>query len=396
MAKVLMLLEEEFPPDDRIKKEAVSLINEGFEVTLACIDRKNRPKTEVIEGIKVIRIPFSNFIYRLSATILVLPFYNWFWKRKLKPIFKDDTFSCIHVHDLPLSKIAHYFSVKNNTKLVMDQHEYYSNCIVQAAHYNMGLGKWIKKFSNWPAYENKYLNLADLVITVEEPLRDAYLKNYKLQPNQIIKVPNTPDLSIFRKENIKTEITERYAKDFVIFYAGGIDILRGIDLAIKALPIIKKTIPNIKFVMGGEIYKSINPQALAKEFGVEQHVEFVGWINVEDLPSYIAASNVCINISPVLREENNSTIATKVYQYVAMGKPVICGQGTLLKQFVEGNNVGLAMKDKDIADFAQQVIKIYNNPAMVNAFAQNAHNIIQNHSWDNTIKPLIEFYNNNI
>jgi len=39
--KILMVLEGEFPPDNRVEKEAVSLIEAGHEVHIACYSKKN-------------------------------------------------------------------------------------------------------------------------------------------------------------------------------------------------------------------------------------------------------------------------------------------------------------------------------------------------------------------
>ncbi len=41
---------------------------------------------------------------------------------------------------------------------------------------NTRLGKLVSRFSDWEKYEKKYLELADLVITVAEPLEENYLK----------------------------------------------------------------------------------------------------------------------------------------------------------------------------------------------------------------------------
>lgn len=79
----------------------------------------------------------------------------------------------IHIHDLPLTNIGVKMKRKYEIKLVCDQHEYYSNLIVQTTH----------------------LNKADLVITVEEPLQKEYINKVRVKKEHIITLPNTPERS---------------------------------------------------------------------------------------------------------------------------------------------------------------------------------------------------------
>ena len=78
--KVLMLLDEEFPPDSRVEKEAISLIEEGFDVSIACYTRKGLPAYQQYKGIHVWRMPISKFMYKMSAACLILPFYFMKWR----------------------------------------------------------------------------------------------------------------------------------------------------------------------------------------------------------------------------------------------------------------------------------------------------------------------------
>ena len=97
--------------------------------------------------------------------------------------------------------LALYFKKKYNSKLICDQHEFYSNWIDKTAHMNTILGKIISRMSDWEKYERRYLNLADIVITVAKPLELNYIEKYNIK--NIITVPNTPTKRIFNQQNIK-------------------------------------------------------------------------------------------------------------------------------------------------------------------------------------------------
>ena len=274
-----MTLEVDFPPDDRVEKEALSLIEAGHEVDIACYTFSGKPRFEFYKGIRIFRKPINKFIYKSSAACLLIPVYFLFWKKFLNQLLKSDTYDAIHVHDLPLSKLAVQMAKKFKLKRVFDQHEYYSSWIVHTAHYRKGLGKIINYLSNWDKYEKKYLSKADIIITVEEPLRQDYIEKAGLDPAKIICVPNTPLEKVFNPKNVDREITKKYKGQFIMFYAGGLDRLRGLEIPLKALPRLRTAIPNLKIILAGRLSKGFDLFGLAKELMVKDIIEYHPWID---------------------------------------------------------------------------------------------------------------------
>lgn len=382
-----MVLTSYFPPDSRVEKEALSLSEKGHTVHIVSYKKNSQKAYEQTKNYIIHRITASNFFRKkLSATALIFPFYFNKWKRIIEKLNQEYNFDVLHIHDLPLSKVGYYFKKKYGCKLVCDQHEFYSNWIKRTAHMNTALGKIISNLSNWTKYENKYLNLSDLVIAVADPLRENYLLNYNILEEKIITVPNTPSKKIYNHNNINKTILNKYKNDYIIFYAGGIDILRGIDTAISALPQIKKRIPNAKIVLCGKIVKPYNPFKTAAEYGVTDSVIFEGWINESELPSYIAASNICFFTPPATSDEINKTIATKIYQYAIMGKPIIVSDARLMKEFVENNKLGISITSKSSKEFTEKTIAFYDNQIELN---QSTSKLT---SWEDSVSNLIESY----
>lgn len=382
-----MVLTSNFPPDSRVEKEAISLSEQGNNVHIVCYLNNGQSAYEVTKHYTIHRVKFSSF-YRnkLSAAALILPSYFNKWEKVVGRLYKKNKYDVIHVHDLPLSKVGYHFKKKYGCKLVCDQHEFYSNWIKRTAHMNTLPGKIISLLSNWTTYEKKYLQLADLIVTVAEPLRENYINAYILPEEKIITVPNTPSKKIYNRQNVKDSIVNKYKDDFIIFYAGGIDILRGIDTAIKALPAIKNKIPNAKLLLCGKIIKPYDPFKTAEKYGVSDAVIFDGWVNESELPSYIAASDVCFFTPPATNDEINKTIATKIYQYAIMGKPVIVSEAKMMKEFVEKNNIGYSIKSGDDKAFAERVITLSSQ----SNFEANTYNFS---SWEETVDPLLRAYN---
>lgn len=391
--KILMLLNEEFPPDFRVEKEAKSLIEAGHQVHLLCYTAQHKPREENHQGILVKRFQINRSLRdKLFALYLVLPFFRWIWRHQLNKALKHEQYDALHIHDLPMSDLGVHFKKKYNLKLVCDQHEYYSNWIGQNAHMNTPVGRIVKKLSNWEKYEKKNLKQADLVISVEEPLRKVYVQEVGIPDERAISLPNTPPRD-FPQTPLDQNILETYKDHFVLFYVGGIDILRGIDVAIHALPKMVDSIPNVKLVLAGKVWKNHDPVDMAKKLGVREYVDFVGWVSPQVMPSYIAASDVCFHVPPAHNEEINRTIQTKIYQYLHMGKPVIVGQSKMVREFITRNQLGYAIRERDSDDFADKVIHLYKNPSILEESAKRAREVASNYFWENTVQDLLNFYN---
>jgi glycosyltransferase involved in cell wall biosynthesis len=389
-----MVLDAEFPSDERVEKEIESLKEAGFEVNIAVYTFLDRPFIENHNNYKIYRKKISKLLYKSSAASLVIPFYFQFWYRFLNKILKSNNYDCIHIHDLPLSKIGYKLALKYNLKLICDQHEFYSNWIVRTKHYNTVSGKIIRRLSNWEKYEKIYLNKADMVITVAESLRELYIKKTNVLPDKIVTLPNTPSVVIFNPANVDENITLPYKNRFVLFYAGGLDYLRGIDFILEGLSVLKNEIRNILFLVAGKENRSFSIKDLITRYGVEENVSFIGWVPLKELPSYVAASNLCFFVPKADNLEINNTIATKIYQYAAMGKPVIVSEARLMKEFVEMNQIGYSVPFGNVQELCSVVRKIYNNPEIGENIKQKGFIVARQNSWELTSLPFIKKYKN--
>lgn len=390
--KVLMVLAGEFPPDERVEKEMESLLKAGFTVAIAVYTMQNKPVVELCNNYIIYRKNISRLLYKSSAAALILPCYFNFWYRFLDSILKKDQFHFIHIHDLPLSKTGYQLARKHNLKLICDQHEYYSNWIVRTRHYNTEMGKIIRTFSNWSKYERKYLQKADLVITVADSLKEIYINQVKVSPLRVITLPNTPRLSDFNLANVDEDIVGKYKNKFVLFYGGSLDELRGIDFILQGVSRLKQEIHNLLFLVAGKENRTFNLQSLVTQYQVEKEVEYVGWVPLSILSSYVAASNVCLFVPRADNMEINNTIATKIYQYAAMGKPVIVSEARLMKEFVEANRLGFSVHFGNVEELCQSILNLRSSSEITEHIKSKAVTIAQQYSWEKTSIEWVNYY----
>jgi len=390
--RVLMLLENQFPPDERVEKEIRTLKNSGYEVDLACAARTDQPMNEQYKGFSIFRLKIDPLYYKLSVLVLIYPGYLGKWYRFVEELHKKNHYDIIHVHDLPLSKVGLKLKKKYGTRVVCDQHEYYSNWIIETAHYNTLPGRMVKLFSNWKKYERKSLQSCDLIVTVEQPLKDEYISEYGLPEEKLITLPNTPEKTVFHESNVHPDKFSEYADQFMLLYFGGIDILRGLDNVIRAIPEIISEVPDFKFVIAGRKYGGYDPELTAREVGVEEYLDFLGWLDLELIPSLIHQSNLGIFVPPSQRKEINQTIATKNYQFLVMKKPMIVGKAKYMKDFTEKLQVGISVDEGNPGEIASAIIRIANDKVFRNQLLDKCDRIGRNYYWEQTSEELVSAY----
>lgn len=395
--RIGMVLDHPFPPDHRVEKEANSLIANGHEIHLFCFNHSTDRSYEKLNGIHIHRFNMPKKAYKkLIAIINVLPFYNSFWEKHLTKKLHELKLDALHIHDLPLSKVAVKLRKKFNIPVTIDMHEDYADWINQTPHYSTFVGKIVKKLSQWKKYEGQYLRLADNVVGVSPILIDKMIREHNVDRNKIIFVPNAPDLNFMNTELVPDDIKEKLSNRFNLIYVGGISYLRGLQNVIPTLSAIKDTIDNIQLVIVGDgTYKSELVE-LTRKYNLEDIVCFAGWESVQRLSAYISLAQ--IGLYPSLRYRGvDDKVPTKVFQYWALKKPVLASDYEFPRQLVNKFKAGYTVDyETEQEKFIELVVKLYKKPELRKEMGLNGRRAIdQEWNWDYMVKPLLKLYNTN-
>src|SRR5258705_12775351 len=57
LGRTLMFVENSFPQDTRVKNEADAMTTAGYIVTVVALRKRGQPRSELVDGIKVYRLP---------------------------------------------------------------------------------------------------------------------------------------------------------------------------------------------------------------------------------------------------------------------------------------------------------------------------------------------------
>lgn len=388
--KILMVLDHNYPTDQRVEKEIKTLINNNHEVVLACYSHQRKEKLYEKEGrLTIYRKPISNFRLKTSVAALKFPFYFEFWKKFISDIITNEQIDAIHIHDLPLAEVGAFFKEKCSIPLVVDLHENWPASLEIAKHTNTPMGKLLSSNKQWRRYEQAILKKADAIITVVEEMRDR-IHALGIPKEKIHVISNTVDFSEFPK--ISTSGPKEKNR-FTLFYAGGINIHRGLQIVIKALPEILKELPNVEFlILGNGSYKK-ELKDLVHQLEIDEHVHFLGHKNFEEMIKILSRSDIAL-IPHLRSEQTDCSSPNKLYQYIYTGKPILTSNCISLERLVNETRSGLSYQHDSPESFKNALIDLMNNQKQKVDLNFANEKLKEKYNWKVDAGRLCKLYNN--
>ncbi|MGB5363204.1 MAG: glycosyltransferase family 4 protein [Aureibaculum sp.] len=391
--RIGMILDKTFPPDPRVENEAVSLVENGFEVYLFCLKYgSQQAASEEINGIKVKRYPSNNLDYKLSALAYTFPFYSRIMSKKIRSFLLSNKIDIIHIHDIRIAGAVFRSNKGLNLPVILDLHDNMPEIMKEYPHVQKFPGKFLISPGKWKKKEEGFIDRATKVVTVSDEFRQEVIQRTNIQPDKIIVVPNTVRRSFYEDHQIDKSIINKYKNDFVILYLGDTGIRRGLLTAIEAIPNLKKKIDNIKLVIVGSNTTDPILKQKVEDLSIQNYVDFQGWQDVKLFPSYIMGSTICI--SPLYRNvQHDVAYANKLFQYMSFSKPVLVSNATAQKNLVERTKSGLVHNESDSKDFEDKILELYQNKDLREKMGANGKKFIENEfCWEKASTKLIELY----
>jgi glycosyltransferase involved in cell wall biosynthesis len=232
---------------------------------------------------------------------------------------------------------------------------------------------------------------ADAVITANSNFKINLIKR-GVPAEKIIVVNNVPDYAIFNRREYERE---RQTRDghFTLIYPGSIASRYGLDVAIRALPLLVARIPGIRLLIVGRQPEAMAQLAsLANELGVSSLVAFRPAVPVTQVPQLLARADV--GIYTALPDAHMSIATpTKVLEYAAMGLPIVTSRLKVLEDIFTDDCV-MFFEPGNVAQFSKCVLELFEHPQKQAELVRNADALFVNlHSWSNESREYLQLLN---
>jgi len=238
----------------------------------------------------------------------------------------------------------------------------------------------------------------DFVIGVEESKLEKPL-SYGLSPDKMAVVENYVPLDLFKERR------KRFDKfNFVLGYAGGLSFLRGIDkLAIASVEFGKKVNMRPTLLLIGRFPRSLKDQETWLVDYCKENEKFVKlkyhkWLSHDRVAALLAKADICFALfySKRYRKVLSTTAGpTKLYEYMALGKPTIATNVPALENIIQQTRCGLII-DEGAGEraLADAIEFYYKNPDALRKVGKNARIAAEReYNWDIAQKKLLQIYN---
>lgn len=212
-----------------------------------------------------------------------------------------------------------------------------------------------RKAKNLLKWEKNLFSLADIVIADTICHKEYYIKQFSCTEEKVFVIPVSAEESLFYpKESLNKEVPE-------ILFFGTFIGLQGPKYIAESIKFYQGPPIKLTFLGDGPERKQCE-EITQKVLNQNISVSFESWIDFHDLPERIRQSDVCLGIFGT-GDKSHRVIPNKVYQALAVGKPVVTMESTaypseLLRQENQGLYFCKAGDPKSIADSISKLITL--------------------------------------
>jgi glycosyltransferase involved in cell wall biosynthesis len=351
-------------------KEGMSLVKAGYDLTIIGL----HPREEVVQGIKILPLsPAKNRLIRLLRGIGVL-----FKAFKEKADF-------YHFHDPELIWVGLTLKMFTKARVIYDAHEYYAESILSKQWIPKKLRPLISKLANF--LEKRSVRFFDGVVTATEMMEERFKK---FSPRTVA-LNNYPveEFFAYSPEDCLPRREKR------IIYTGSINKLRGLEIIIRTIDLVRKAREDFQCLLVGKIDFTGVDSALIQLFNQlkdEGYLKVFGHLDYKELFSLLRQSQLAWN--PILPAPHYClAVPSKIYEYMAAGLPFITGDFGPTARLVRRYNCGCLVNPLNPQEHAEAILRLFNQENTAREIGKRGYNWARKFfSWAKEEKKLLLFY----
>jgi len=385
--RVLIIVENQAVPfDRRVWREACSLHENGYEVSVLCPRRKGSAKGyEVIDGIRIYRHP--------SAAEGSTPFgylweYAWalFWEFWYTSwIYLRHGFDVIQGCNPPddIFLVALPFKLLG-VKYIFDHHD--ANPELYVSKY----GKRGTLYRILVALEKLTYRFSDVVIATNMSYRDLAVNRGGVPSENVFVVRNGPNRETFKA--VPSNPARKNGKNYLIGYVGNMSVQDGLDILLDIAQHVKNSgRRDVLFTCVGGGTELNKLKKMVEDKGLLDTVHFTGRVSDEDLLEILSTSDVCVNPDRP-SEMNDISTMIKIMEYMALGKPIV--QFDSKEGRFSAREASLyAGKEDGVADFASKIHWLLDRPEERKKMGEFGRKRIEEQlAWEYSVPELLAAY----
>ncbi len=236
-------------------------------------------------------------------------------------------------------------------------------------------------------------------VTISPQLGETYLK-YGLSSEKLLIAHNGVDLANFlpyqSKEFARQKLSRQKSSKIaqlcesdrkIVLYSGHLYEYKGVPTILETALLM----PEYTFVLVGGWESDINRVKETCDRQSIHNVFTIGHVPQSELASYLYAADVLLLPTSKSWEQAQSTSPLKLFEYMSVNRPIVASAlPNIMTVLREGENALLVLPDEPLA-FKTAIEKLCQNSALATSIADRAFQEVQNFTWDNRAKNILQF-----
>lgn len=342
-----------FPPDIRVTKEAQALAPFGHECLLLCRRESGQTGVEDVASVTAVRMrvhPTSALRRRMDSLRFLLTLDSPAWRRGMVSLVREHGAQAIHVHDLEYAWSGVKAAAEAGVPLVVDLHENYPVAI--SLYKRRAIDRLLFSPKRAARLERRVLARADRIVVVVEEAKER-LVALGGDPDRIVVFGNAEPRALAEPEPPALELGAGPR----IVYVGGIARHRGLDTAVRAMVPLLAEEPRTRLTIVGDGDALDGLKALARELGVEGAIDFTGRLGFDAAMEHVRIATVAL-VPHHRSAHTDATVPHKLFQYMALGRPVLVSDCVPLARIVNETGAGLVFASGNADELAARVLEM--------------------------------------
>jgi glycosyltransferase involved in cell wall biosynthesis len=235
--------------------------------------------------------------------------------------------------------------------------------------------------------ELKAYQQCDVLVCVSETLKQLIVE-LGIDANKIIVVPNGVDTELY---NPCRQDAHRCHHGFTIGFLGGLSPWQALDLLLEAIHELRgQGCDNLRLTIVGDGPARQAWEDKAAQLGLDTAVVFTGRVPPGQVAQYIAGFDVGYSGPVQLGVGKMYLSPLKLYEYMAMAKPVVAAAFEDARRLVAGKDTGFLFQPGDKEDLKRALWEAYTKRLSLPAMGQQSRaEIVAHHSWIARVRYLI-------
>ncbi len=297
-----------------------------------------------------------------------LKYLKLFWKFILSPGFD------LMIVGFPGQEVMFMARVLTRKKIIFDAFtSHYEGYILDRRYFDKNSLR-----AKYYRFVDKYsCRLADLVLLDTQAHIDFFVKEYDLPVSKFRRIFVGTDTDVFYPANLDANQSPstmlRASRQFTVHFHGSYVPLQGISYIIKAAKLLEND--NIKFNLIGRGQTYTHDRKLAESLQAG-NINFMDDVAYNKLPKFMNQADIVLGIfgdSP----KTQSVIPNKVYEALAMQKPIITADTSAIKELLTDRKNVILCQVADAESLAAKILELKNNPNLRGRIAQKGYEIFK-------------------